>query len=343
VGGARTPLGPVVGLLAISAFSHLAEEIGGVRGLPPGRLEEMLTGYGLLVVLALGTTGIVPAVQSRLPRRRRPSPPPSTRRAHLPSIALAGPLAARDLSKRFGNLVALDRLDLDLVPGSIHALVGPNGSGKTTALRAITGELKPDSGSIQLGDQALRELSVRERVLQGVVGTEQTTAIFPGLSVLENVLVGAGAHARLDGAVRTLLRTPKARAEEAETRERALSALAVTGLSEEADRPAGELSAHSRRLLMLAAALATEPRALLLDEPAAGASAVELDDLATLLDGLRDSGLALLVIEHNLRFVGRVADAVTVLEAGRSIASGTLAEVAADERVRAAYLGRRGF
>jgi branched-chain amino acid transport system permease protein len=343
VGGARTPLGPVVGLLAISAFSHLAEEIGGVRGLPPGRLEEMLTGYGLLVVLALGTTGIVPAVQSRLPRRRRPSPPPSTRRAHLPSIALAGPLAARDLSKRFGNLVALDRLNLDLVPGSIHALVGPNGSGKTTALRAITGELKPDSGSIQLGDQALRELSVRERVLQGVVGTEQTTAIFPGLSVLENVLVGAGAHARLDGAVRTLLRTPKARAEEAETRERALSALAVTGLSEEADRPAGELSAHSRRLLMLAAALATEPRALLLDEPAAGASAVELDDLATLLDGLRDSGLALLVIEHNLRFVGRVADAVTVLEAGRSIASGTLAEVAADERVRAAYLGRRGF
>jgi branched-chain amino acid transport system permease protein len=344
VGGARIPLGPVVGLLAISAFSHLAEEIGGVRGLPPGRLEEMLTGYGLLVVLAIGGAGIVPAAQDWLGRRRpRSVRPQSSSDAPLFAVEAAGPLAARGLSKRFGNLVALEALDLDVLPGTVHALVGPNGSGKTTALRAITGELRPDSGSVELAAEPLGGLSVRDRVLRGVVGTQQATAIFPELSALENVLVGAGVRATHGGTLRMLLRTPKARAEEAETRRRALGALAVAGLAGEAGRPAGELPAHARRRLMLAAALATGPRVLLLDEPAAGASAAELDDLAELLTRMRDSGFALLVIEHNLRFVSRVADVVTVLEAGRRLASGTLAQVAADATVRAAYLGRRAF
>jgi ABC-type branched-subunit amino acid transport system ATPase component/ABC-type branched-subunit amino acid transport system permease subunit len=344
VGGARTPLGPVVGLLAISALRHLAEEVGGLRGLPPGRLEEMLTGYGLLVALAIGGAGIVPAAQAWLGRRRNRAFRPQTPSARpLFAVEAAGPLAALGLSKRFGNLVALEGLDLDLVPGTVHALVGPNGSGKTTALRAITGELRPDSGSVELAAEPLGELSVRDRVLRGVVGTQQTTAIFPDLSALENVLVGAGVRTTHDRTLRMLLQTPKARAEEAETRRRALGALAVAGLAGEAGRPAGELPAHARRRLMLAAALATGPRVLLLDEPAAGASAAELNGLAELLTRLRNSGLALLVIEHNLRFVGRVADVVTVLEAGRRLASGTLAEVAADATVRAAYLGRGAF
>jgi branched-chain amino acid transport system ATP-binding protein len=139
-----------------------------------------------------------------------------------------------------------------------------------------------------------------------------------------------------------VLRTPKARRDDEVTEGKARAALSLVGLFDP-DRPAAALTAHEQRLLMLASALATQPRVLLLDEPAAGASATELDRLAELLDELRDSGLALLVIEHNLRFVRRVADQVTVLEAGRRIASGTLAEVATDENVRAAYLGRQSL
>jgi branched-chain amino acid transport system permease protein len=345
VGGARTALGPVAGLLVISAFSHGAEQIGAVRGLPPGRLDEMLTGYGLLLVLGLGGVGLIPGIRS-LWTRRRGTEREVAAAAHVeqpPSVGSPSSLAARGLSKRFESLVALDDLDLDLIPGSVHALIGPNGSGKTTALRALAGELRPDSGSIALGDDRLEELPQRERARLGLVGTKQTTAIFPELTALEHALVGAGLHRRRSGPFRTLFRTPQARAEEVRAERRALGALQVVGLLEVRNRPAVELSAHQQRLLMLASALATEPRVLLLDEPAAGASSTELDRLADLLQKLRGKGLALLLIEHNLRFVRRVADEVTVLAAGRRIATGTLAEVAANADVRAAYLGRQPF
>jgi branched-chain amino acid transport system permease protein len=343
LGGARFAVGPVVGLAVIAAFSNLAEEIGSLRGLPPGRLEEMLTGYGMLIVLGLGGAGLLPFAGAWWRRMRPPSP---HRRAHSPPQELVTAetpraLATRGLSKRFGSLEALERLDLELAPGSVHALIGPNGSGKTTALKAMAGELHADEGTVALGEEELTGLPQRGRVEHGVVGTQQTTAVFPDLTALENALVGAGLRSRHTGPFRTFFRTPKARAEELRAERKALAALALVGLDTFADRPASELSAHEQRLLMLASALATEPRILLLDEPAAGASAVELERLAVLLRSLRDRGLGLLVIEHNLRFVRRVADVVTVLEAGRRIVTGTLAEVSANEAVRTAYLGRR--
>jgi branched-chain amino acid transport system permease protein len=345
VGGARTPLGPVAGLALISALSNAAEQVGTLRGLPPGRLEEMLTGYGLLLVLGLGGVGLLPGVRERLATFLRParSVRRSPRIEPVPSVRNPEALAARGLSKRFESLLALDGLDLDLTPGAVHALIGPNGSGKTTALRALAGDLRADAGSIALGDAPLATLPQRERARRGVVGTQQTTAIFPDLTVLEHALVGAGLRRKRSGPLRTLFRTPKARAEEAEAESRALGALELVGLLEDRDRPAAGLSAHAQRLLMLASALATEPRVVLLDEPAAGASAHELDRLAHLLEELRSRGLALLLIEHNLRFVRRVADVVTVLEAGRRIASGTVGEVSTNEEVRAAYLGRQAF
>jgi branched-chain amino acid transport system permease protein len=340
LGGARLPLGPVVGLAVISGFRHLAEEIGGFRGLPPGRLEEMLTGYGMLLVLGLGGAGLLPAARSWW-RSRTPAVRTSSRRTEREParVANAEALLARGLSKRFGTLVALDGFDLDLQPGHVHALIGPNGSGKTTALRTLVGELAPDSGTVSIGAAKLEGPS-RPRTLLGVVGTQQATAVFADLTVLQNALVGAGLRRQYAGPFRTVFRTPKARREDGVAEGKALEALSLVGLHDP-DRPAAELSAHEQRLLMLASALATQPRVLLLDEPAAGASAAELDSLADLLDQLRDSGLALLVIEHNLRFVRRVADRVTVLEAGKKISSGTLAEVAADEAVRTAYLGRQ--
>jgi branched-chain amino acid transport system permease protein len=342
IGGAAVPLGPVAGLAIISALSHAAEQIGALRGLPPGRLEEMLTGYGLLLILALGGTGVVPAIERWWGRgRARSRAAPEPRGEQLAPSAPQMPFAAHGLSKRYESLVALADLDLEVDPGSVHALIGPNGSGKTTALKAIAGSLEPDAGSLQLGDESLTGTSQHERALRGVVGTAQTTAVFPELTVLENALVGAGLRRRRGGAFRTVLRTPSARAEEADSRRRADAALDLVGLAPMRDRPASELSAHDRRLLMLASALATEPRVLLLDEPAAGASSAELDSLAALMGELKRRGIALLLTEHNLRFVRRVADVVTVLEAGRRIASGTLAEVAADEAVRTAYLGRQ--
>ena len=342
LGGARFPLGPVVGLAVIAAFTNVAEEIGSQRGLPPGRLEEMLTGYGMLVVLGLGGAGLIPLAGSWW-RRMRPAPGRTRATPSELGRVEPRPLAVSGLSKSFGSLEALDRLELELSPGSVHALIGPNGSGKSTALKVISGELHADKGSLELGGQELLELSQRDRAEHGVVGTQQTTAVFPDLSVLENALVGAGLRRRHAGPFRTFFRTPKARADERRAEERALAALALVGLDGHADRVASELTAHEQRLLMLASALATEPRVLLLDEPAAGASAVELERLADLLRSLRDRGLGLLVIEHNLRFVRRVADVVTVLEAGRRIATGSLEEVAANEAVRAAYLGRQSL
>jgi ABC-type branched-subunit amino acid transport system ATPase component len=247
------------------------------------------------------------------------------------------------VSKRFGALVALDDLDLDVTPGAIHALIGPNGSGKTTALRILSGSLPLESGTVALGGELLDGMPIRERALLGVVATQQTTAVFGELTVLENALVGAGLRQRNAGALRTLFATPKARAAARSARERAVAALDLVGLADDLDRPATELSALEQRLLMLASALATEPRVLLLDEPAAGSSPTELERVAGVLTTLRGNGFALLVIEHNLRFVRLVADRITVLSAGRVIASGGLAEVAAEEAVRAAYLGRQGL
>ena len=344
LGGARFALGPVVGLAVIAGFSNVAEEIGAARGLPPGRLEEMLTGYGVLLVLGLGGAGLLPfagawwrRVRPRSERARDGAP------AALEAFDSPAPLAATGVSKRFGSLEALDRLELEVAPGSVHALIGPNGSGKTTALKVIAGKLVADGGSINLGEEDLTGLPEAERADRGVVGTQQTTAVFPDLTVLENALVGAGLRRRSSGPFRTFFRTPRARADERQAEERALAALAFVDLDRDLDRPASELTAHEQRLLMIASALATEPRVLLLDEPAAGASAAEQERLADLLRALRDRGLGLLVIEHNLRFVRRVADLVTVLEAGRRIATGTLAEVAADEAVRTAYLGRQSL
>jgi branched-chain amino acid transport system permease protein len=343
LGGARLPLGPIVGLAVIFGFSNLAEEIGAARGLPPGRLEEMLTGYGMLVVLGLGGAGLMPLAGVWWRRMRPPPTSVRARAAELPAVDSPRVLGARGLSKSFGSLKALDRLELDVAPGTVHALIGPNGSGKTTALKLLAGELRADEGSVVLGEEKLTGLSQRSRADRGVVGTEQTTAVFPDLTALENALVGAGLRRRHQGPFRTFLRTPKARADERRAEQKALAALALVGLEDQTDRVASELTAHEQRLLMLAAALATEPRIILLDEPAAGASSADLERLTELLRSLRERGLGLLVIEHNLRFVRSVADVVTVLEAGRRIASGTLAEVAANDAVRTAYLGRQSL
>jgi ABC-type branched-subunit amino acid transport system ATPase component len=246
-------------------------------------------------------------------------------------------LAAHGLSKRFGSLVALSGLDLVVEPRSIVALVGPNGSGKTTALRLLGGSMPPDEGRVALDGQPLLEPGAAARVERGLVRTLQSTAVFDDLTVLENAVVGVPREH--GGALRALVATPRARRSEAAARSVAYAALERFGLADQAERPASELSSFERRVLMLAAAWAASPRVLLLDEPSAGAAATELDRLASLLDGLRADGLGILLVEHNLRLVRLVADRVVVLAAGAQVAAGPPDEVGRDPAVRSLYLG----
>ena len=337
VGGAVSALGPAVGVVFLGVLSLAAEALGDLTGADTARFAPMLTALLLLAVLALGGEGLVPALAARLRRRGLPT--------HAPSPALPRPvgsdLEALGLSKRFGGLLALDRFGLDLRPGRIVALIGPNGSGKTTALRLLSGTLPPDAGVVALDRHDVTAEPTAARARRGLVRTLQSSAVFPDLSVLENAVVGASLRRRYPGALRTLLATPKARRDATATEERALAALTVVGLDQQAHVDAGALSGADQRLLMLASALATGPRVLLVDEPSAGAGPLDLQRLAEVLAALREAGLTILVVEHNLRLVRSIADEVVVLDAGARLAAGTPDEVARDPAVRAAYLGRQ--
>lgn len=339
IGGAATAAGPVVGVLAVGALSLVADALARVTGAESARFGPMFAALLLLSILATGSDGIVPAVVRRIRRVGRGARPPVAE-LRKPKEAT---LTASGLQKRFGELVAVRDLGLELRSSRVAALIGPNGSGKTTALRLLAGTLPPDAGSMALDGRPLAATRADERVELGVVRTLQSNAVFPDLTALENALVGASLRRRHGGAVRALFATPKARAEERETRARALAALAAVGIQERANVVARELTGSEQRLLMIASALATEPRILLLDEPSAGASSAELQRLADILESLRAEGLAVLAVEHNLRLVRTIADQVVVLHAGAALAYGSPEEVAGDPAVQAAYLGRQSL
>jgi branched-chain amino acid transport system permease protein len=336
LGGAISPIGGLVGVAVLAVLDRVTE-VGDLETLQASRIETLLA--AAIVLSALGATdrGLVPALADQLRRSaREPRPRGSAAPAAPPAVAPAS-VSARGLTKRFGELTAVQALELELDGGSVHALIGPNGSGKTTALRLLAGTLDADTGTVRI-DETVTPAGVRAAA--GIVATSQATSVFAELTALDNALVGA--QLSLDpGAVRSVLATPKARRAARAARDRARAALAVVGLAGAADVPAGELPGAEQRRLMIAAALATQPRALLLDEPAAGASREEVDALAGLIGSLRASGLAILLVEHNLRLVRRVADRVTVLDAGREVVSGTQADVLGSDAVLRSYLGRR--
>ena len=246
---------------------------------------------------------------------------------------------ASGLEKAFGGVVAVDGLSLELRRGETAALIGPNGSGKTTALRLISGASAADAGTIALDGTDVTAASTVDRVRLGIARTLQNTASFPELTALEDVLVGRAVRRHHDGLLRTALSTPNARREQQASETAALEALALVGLAEVADVPTPELTSSQRRLVALAAALASEPQVLLVDELAAGAGADELEAVAGAIERIRERGVAVLVVEHNLRLVRRVADRVLVLGAGTIVAEGSVAEVAASGVVQQAYLG----
>jgi branched-chain amino acid transport system ATP-binding protein len=251
-------------------------------------------------------------------------------------------IAARDLGRRYGDKRVFDRLSFDVEDGGFLVVTGPNGSGKTTLLRLLAGDLDPDAGSVSFDGRDVTRTTELERVRLGVARTLQSTSVFPALTALEHAETGTVAGRGDGGAIRTILATPRARAGARSAGARAHSALREVGLADRASTPAERLTSTEQRLLMIAGALASGPRALLLDEPAAGMVAPDLPALAAVLDRLAGRGIVVVLVEHNLRLVRRVASWVTVLDAGRVIAEGPPGEVADRPEVRLAYLGPDG-
>ena len=333
LGGAVAPAGGLVGVAVLALLGRLVE-LGGLEGQQAARLETLLV--ALIVVAAVGAVerGLLPSFSDWRRQRGRPGAPPATSSRSRPrQVASSVAVEARGLTKRFGAVVALEDVNLDVPPATVHALIGPNGSGKTTALRVLAGWIEPDAGTV----------AVVGGRRDDVVGTLQATSVFPELTVLENALVGAHRGARHRGVGRTLLATPAGSGGGPRRGRSSPPGARDGGARASRGRPRHELPGNAQRRLMIATALAAEPRVLLLDEPSAGADRGEVDVLADLVGNLRESGFTVVLVEHNLRLVRRVADRVTVLAAGRSIAEGSVAEVAEDEAVLQAYLGGHRF
>ena len=248
-------------------------------------------------------------------------------------------LETRQLGVRFGGLLALDNFNLSLPEGGLYGLIGPNGAGKTTVFNLLSGFLSPTQGAMTLAGHDLGDLPPHARTILGVARTFQNIRLFEDLSVLDNVLVGLHCRRR-GGWWEGMLHFPRSRREERQQRHQALTLLEEVDLKDAAREKAGQLPYGHQRRLEIARALATRPRLLLLDEPAAGLNPQETKEL---MDFLRDiqahHHLTLLVIEHNLRLVMNLCEHLTVLDHGLTIAAGPPAEIQQNPKVGKAYLG----
>ena len=247
-------------------------------------------------------------------------------------------LIARSVSKRFGGLVALDDVSLDLRPGEVHGLIGPNGSGKTTMLNLMSGYYRPDGGDILLNGEVLSRHSVQRRPNLGIARTFQKPRLLPTMSVLDNAMLGAWRDVRSDF-VTTALSLPQALREEREIRHRAEELVHGVGLGHAINRRANLLEHAEQRFLEIARALALRPRFLLLDEPAGGLTGTEIRHLGRIVATVRDAGIGVLLVEHHTDFVFRICSRVTTLDRGRLIKHGTPDEVRTDAEVVRVYLG----
>jgi branched-chain amino acid transport system ATP-binding protein len=248
-------------------------------------------------------------------------------------------LSVRGLGKSFAGIRAVDDVSFDVEDNKITALIGPNGAGKTTVFNLITNLTRSDKGVVTFRQQNLEALSTVQIAKRGLIRTFQSARVFPGMTAVENVIVGR--HSLLESSwLSHLCWFPRAAIEEKALRKRAEGLLELVGLSKFRDSHATELPMGAQKLLEIIRALMAQPRLLCLDEPAAGLNDSETAELGMLLQSVRDSGIPILLVEHNMTLVMNVADQVIVLSDGKVIAAGSPAEVRGNSEVVSAYLGR---
>jgi branched-chain amino acid transport system ATP-binding protein len=244
-------------------------------------------------------------------------------------------LRVENVSKRFGDLVAVDNVSMTVAPGELRAVIGPNGAGKTTFFNLISGFLTPSSGHILFDGEDITRLLPARRVWRGIARTFQITEVFPELTTRENLRIA------VESASGYRLRPWLSRDADSEVRARVSELLDGSGLSDRADRLVGELAHGDQRATEIMMALALKPRLLLLDEPTAGMGEQETYEITQLIHRLhRDQSLTIVLIEHDMRVVFHLADRIMVLAEGAMLAEGTAGEIARNEAVQAAYLGK---
>ena len=337
LGGAASTFGPVIGAYILTYLPEYLQEFAGWQRFAYGALL-------LVVMFALprGIVGSIVALAGRLWPVAKAVATDTGLPARETVAADAGrphaELVARDLTVRFGGLTALSSASLRVRPGEVHALIGPNGAGKSTFVNTISGFYQPAEGTFELDGVQLTGLRSHQIARAGLARTFQNTELFGEMTVLENVMVGY--QQRLSyGLAAALLRSPAMRRDEDRCRRSAIGLLALVGLGDYANEQARFLPFGLQRRLEIARALAAGPRLLLLDEPAAGLTTQEIDELEATIRKIAGLGISVLLIEHHVELIMAVADTVTVLDYGQVIASDTPAVVQADPRVIEAYFG----
>jgi branched-chain amino acid transport system ATP-binding protein len=247
-------------------------------------------------------------------------------------------LTLHQVSKNFGGVQAVKNLSFDVNSNEIVGLIGPNGSGKSTSVNLISGAVPPSSGDIVWGNRNVNSIPISQRVPLGLARTFQTTSLLAEFSVLEQVLTACHTSYRVSP-WRSVLRMKEARAQDVEQRAKAQELVEFVGLSEVTNDPTSTISSAQQRLLMIATALAADPKLILLDEPAAGMVAKERKELAEVIMRIRERGLAVLVIEHHMGLIMEVCDRIVVLNFGEKIAEGRPEEIQRNSAVIEAYLG----
>lgn len=346
VGGVSSLWGAVLGAALITGVKiQLQDWLPLLLG-TEGNLEIVVLGAVIVAVMIHSRDGLWPWLARQWARVQPPSPavqPP----AEAPPGYQDMPrrprpdrgstlLEVREASKRFGGLVAVNQMSFQVRAGEVVGLIGPNGAGKSTMFNLITGVLRPTSGEIRFGGERIDTLGSRHIVARGVGRSFQHVRLVPQLSVLENVAMGAHLRGR-SGALRAALHLE--RSEEDRLLFLASEALRRVGLADAMHQPAGSLSLGQQRTLEIARALCTDPTLLLLDEPAAGLRLKEKQALATLITQLREEGMSILIVEHDMDFLMGLADQLVVMEFGSLIATGTPAQIQNNPVVLSAYLG----